>query len=218
MAIFVATRGAPRPSPQGRVTVSLDAGFNARSIGHAMDDALADQGYTAKTVVTGNGVASFNDEGPRFPPSVGATVNYGVRGPWGVAATGQHIGNAWAGGINRTTFTEVSADLATTEGALLITRESGVLRAGVGPAYRRLKAEWSRGLCQCGDPQTSSTAAFGVAAEGFVELPLSGRVFPALRLLARYYPSQKTEYEFVKEPMDAGGLVVTFAVSLAGRF
>jgi hypothetical protein len=218
LAIYVVTRAAPRRSPQGRVTVSLDAGFNPRSLGHVMDDALAGAGYRAKFATSETGIVRFDDEGTPFPPSVGATINYGLRGLWGLAATAQHTPGGWTGGYNPETGVAVSADLASTEGALLVTREAGVVRAGVGPAYRHVKWEWSRGFCQCAGQQTTTGGAPGVAAEALTELPLSGRLFPAFRLLARYYPSQNAEYESLEQPVDTGGLVVTFGVSLATRF
>lgn len=218
LAIYVVTRAAPRQSPQGRVTVSLDAGFNPRSLGHVMDDALGGAGYRAKFAASDLGVVRFEDEGTPYPPSVGATINYGLRGLWGLAATAQHTPGGWSGGYNPETSTAVSADLTSTEGALLVTREAGVVRAGVGPAYRHVRWEWSRGFCQCAGQQTTSGGALGVAAEALAELPLSGRVFPGFRLLARYYPSQNAEYESLEQPVDTGGLVVTFGVSLVTRF
>ena len=88
----------------------------------------------------------------------------------------------------------------------------------MGPAYRHVRWEWSKGFCQCASQQTTSGGALGIAGEALAELPLSGRLFPAFRLLARYYPSQNAEHESLEQPVDTGGLVVTFGVSLVARF
>lgn len=136
-----------------------------------MDDALTGAGYRAKFAASDLGVVRFEDEGTPHPPSVGATVNYGFRGLWGVAATAQHTLGGWSGGYNPETGTAVSADLTSTEGAGLATREVGVVRAGVGPAYRHMTWEWSRGFCQCAGQQTTSGGALGIAGEALAELP-----------------------------------------------
>jgi hypothetical protein len=214
-AIYVATR-SKRQVSAGRVTLSLDAGFNARSLPHVMEDALADRGYGTKMDPTA--IAQFGEQGTRFPPSVGGTVHYGVRGPWGVAATAQHTLKGWSGAFSEETGLAVSANVTSTEGALLVTRETGILRAGVGPAYRQVSWDWTRGFCECTSPQTSSSGALGAAAEAMVELPLSQRVFPTFRVLARYYPSQSSEYEPIGEPLDVSGFVVTMGVGIATRF
>jgi hypothetical protein len=214
-AIYVATR-AKRQLPAGRLTLSLDAGFNLRSLPHVMDDALADRGYDTKMDPTA--VARFAEQGTGFPPSVGGTVHYGVRGPWGVAATAQHTLKGWSGAFSEETGLAVSADVTSTEGALLVTRETGTFRAGVGPAYRQVSWDWTRGFCQCTSQQSSSSGALGAAAEALLALPLSQRVFPTFRVLARYYPSQSSEYEPLGEPLDVSGFVVTMGVGLATRF
>jgi hypothetical protein len=216
VAIYVSTRGQQAPAA-GRVTVSLDAGFDLRSIPAAMDDGLADAGFDAKVLVTEQNVARFSDEGTSSPASVGATVHYGMRGNLGVALSGVHTLQGWSGGYSREVNQAVSARLTSTEGLLLLTRDVGVVRAGVGAAYRQVSWAWASHFCQCSNEQSRSGGAAGAAAEAVVRIPLA-RVVPGFRLLARYYPSQKAEYEPLKGSVDVGGFIVTMGVSLGARF
>lgn len=217
-AIFVGTSSGPVSSRTGRVTVSLDAGFNVASFPRVMDAALADAGYDAKVLVRETGSARFEDPGPSRPASLGATVQYGLSGPWGVALAGVYTLPGWSGGYSAEANQAVSADVTTTEVALLATRETSAVRLGVGPVYRQVQWDWAASFCQCVNEQSGSGGAAGVAAEGLLALPLGSRVVPAFRVLARYYPSQDAEYETLAEPVDVGGFVLTMGLGFVTRF
>jgi hypothetical protein len=124
-----------------------------------------------------------------------------------------------AGGMNPDLETEaVSTTLTSTEAALLVTREASVLRVGVGPSVRMVSWAWTDGYCNCDTQDRSSNAALGVAGELATTLPMgSAPVFPQLKVLARYYPSQRTQFSELDEALQAGGLVLTMGVSLAVR-
>jgi hypothetical protein len=187
--------------------VSLDAGFNLRSLPAAMDAGLADAGFDTRVLVREQSVARFEDEGTSYPASVGATVHYGLRGNLGVALSGVHTLEGWSGGYSRQVNQAVSARLTSTEGVLLLTRELGAFRAGVGAAYRQVGWEWASSFCQCVDERSTTGGAAGAAAEVLVRV-----------LLARYYPSQNAEYEPLKGPVDVGGFIVTMGASFGARF
>lgn len=218
-ALFVSTRTAAQARPQGRMTVSLDAGYNVRSLARVARDALDDQGYTTDYAAAPNGIITGEEDGTMAPPTFGATVHYRMRSGWGGALVVNHTLEGRAGGMNPNLETEaVSTTLTSTEGALLITREPSVLRVGVGPAVRMVNWAWTDGYCNCDTEHRSSNAAIGVAGEVATTLPLgSAPVFPQLKVLARYYPSQRTEFSELGEALQAGGLVLTMGVSLAVR-
>jgi hypothetical protein len=219
-ALFVSTRAEPSMRPQGRVTVSLDAGYNIRSLPLLARDALRAQGYTADYADAPVGISPGQDEGTTTPFTFGGTVNYLLRGGWGGALTVNHTLEGRAGGMDRDRSLEaVSTTLTSSEAALLLTREASVVRVGMGPAVRTASWSWSDGFCDCGTQDKSSNAALGMAGEMAVSLPFgSFAVLPQLRVLARYYPSQSTEFSGLDEPLQAGGVVVTMGLSAAMRF
>lgn len=218
-ALFVSTRTATRSRPQGRLTLSLDAGYNVRSLARVTRDALGDQGYTTNYADAPNGIIVGQEDGTTSPPTFGATVHYRMRSGWGGALAVHHTLEGRAGGMNPDLETSaVSATLTSTEAAVLVTREASVLRAGVGPSVRMVRWAWTDGYCNCDTEDRSSNAALGVAGEVATTLPLgSASVFPQLKVLARYYPSQRTEFSELDEALQAGGLVLTMGVSLAVR-
>jgi hypothetical protein len=218
-ALFVDTRGAAPARPRGRVTVSLDAGYNLRSLPRVAREALRDQGYATNYADAPKGVIAGREDGTTSPPTFGATVHYRATGGWGGALNVNHTLEGRAGGMNRARETAaVSTTLTSTEAALLVTREASVMRVGVGPAVRTVNWAWSDGYCDCGTEDRSTNAALGLAAELATTLPLgSAAVFPQLKVLARYYPSQRTEYSQLDEPLQTGGLVMTMGVSLVVR-
>ena len=218
-ALFVDTRGAEPARPQGRVTVSLDAGYNLRSLPRLAREALNDQGYTSSYADAPTGVIAGREEGTTSPPTFGATVHYRARGGWGGALHVNHTLEGRAGGMDRERETAaVSTTLTSTEAALLVTRQASVMRVGMGPAVRMVRWAWSDGYCDCDTEDRSTNAAVGLAAELATTLPLgSASVFPQLKVLARYYPTQPTEYSELDEALQAGGLVLTMGVSVAMR-
>jgi hypothetical protein len=218
-ALFVGTRGAAPARSQGRVTVSLEAGYNLRSLPKLAREALRDQGYASDYADAPDGVISGREDGTTIPPTFGATVHYRASGGWGGALNVNHTLEGRAGGMDRSRETAaVSTRLTSTEAALLVTREASVMRVGVGPAVRTVSWAWSDGYCDCDTEDRSTNAAVGLAAELATTLPLgSATVFPQLKVLARYYPSQRTEYSELDEALQAGGLVLTMGVSVAVR-
>jgi hypothetical protein len=219
VALFVETRGAAPARPRGRVTVSLDAGYNLRSLPKLAREALRDQGYASDYADAPDGVIAGREDGTTIPPTFGATVHYRARGGWGGALNVNHTLEGRAGGMDRSRETAaVSTTLTSTEAALLVTREASVVRVGVGPAVRVVSWAWSDGYCDCDTEDRSTNAAVGLAADLAITLPLgSSSVFPQLKVLARYYPSQRTEYSELDEALQAGGLVLTMGASLAVR-
>ncbi|HEX2076647.1 MAG TPA: hypothetical protein VHG08_03030 [Longimicrobium sp.] len=217
-AIYVSTRGRAS-APQGRVTISLDGGFNARSLPHGVRDGLSDAGYTRDFAVTELGVVDFADEGTPIPPSIGGTVHYQVRGPMGVGVTAQHTLEGWAGGWDPDRGEAVSAFMTSTEAAVLLTASRNALRVGFGPAVRTVSWNWSRGFCQCADEEESSSTAFGAAWEVAALLPVGrSRVVPQFRAMARWYLAQDPTYTRLPDDVDVGGFAITMGVGLATRF
>lgn len=218
-AIYVSTRGRAASTPPGRLTVSLDAGFTARSLPQGVRDALFDAGYTGDFLETPLGTVRFVDEGTEVPLSVGGGVHYQVRGPVGVGVTVQHTLEGWAGGYDPNRSEAVSAFMASTEAALLLTASRSALRVGFGPAVRTVSWNWSRGFCQCADEEESSSTAPGAAWELAALLPVArSRVLPQFRAVARYYLAQSPSYTRLPDDVDAGGFVLTMGVGLATRF
>lgn len=218
-AIYVATRAAQAGQPArepGRITVSLDGGLSLRSLPRIMEDAFADAGYEPSRVETDRNRVFEHGDAPRAVVSAGGAIHYQVAGAWGVELTGHRDSKGWSGGYNPANDSAYSANVTGTEGTLLATRRVGRARLGAGAAYRQADLTWTNGFCECRDEVKSSTSAFGVAAEGTFELPLRAPVFPAFRLRARYYPSQKVQYRSVD--LEVGGLAVSMHLSLATRF
>jgi hypothetical protein len=218
-AIYVATRAAPEDLPQGRFTVSLDGGIAVRSRLSNLGDALADAGYDKDFKELDNGIVEFTRKGTAQPLVLGGTVAYRAVGPWGVALAGVHTLEGFAAGYNPDTDLALTATMTATEGALLVTRDLNRLRIGVGPALRVVDWTWASGFCQCVDEQGSSDSVIGVALEGafLVRMPRVP-VMPQVRALARYYPSQSTQYAPLGEPLEVGGLVVSLGIGLATVF
>ena len=217
LAIEVATRPLDRPAAPGRVTLSLDAGMDLWSLPHVLRGALADASYTEQELDQQGGTTRFDGPG-MLPPSVSGSVNYAVRGPWGVALMAQHTFEGLAGGYSRERMESVSATVTSTEGALLLARDQRAVRLAAGPIFRQVDWSWARGFCRCNDEQADNSSALGVAGEGRVALPIGTRTVPVFRVLARYYPSQETAYAALAEQVDAGGFVVTASMSVATRF
>lgn len=219
IAIYVATRSASPVEPAGRVTVSVDPGFNILALGPLTEDALDRAGFTQSRKETSRGVTPFEngDAGGR-QPSLGATVHYGVRGPWGVALSGQYTSPVRALGYSPQADTAVTISVSSSEAALLVTGTGRAFRVGVGPVYRRLDAEWAGGFCQCRDPRETASSVVGLAAEGVMQLPVAAHLLPGVRFAARYYPRQELEYPALTEPLDVRGLVLTMGLSLGARF
>lgn len=218
-AIYVATRAAPESLPQGRLTLSVEASFNLVTQASAADDALTDAGYDQDHLEVNQGVVQFQHPGTETPFSVGGTVAYAVAQPWGVALTGLYTFEGTATGYSPDANFAASTSFTSTEGALLATRDVGQVRLGAGPAFRTVNWTWASGMCQCENEQESTSSAFGLAAEGAALLRLPGiPVLPQVRVLARWYPSQETEYSALGEPLEVGGVVVSMGVGLATRF
>jgi hypothetical protein len=218
-ALFVATLSRQEAPSQGRVTLSLDGGVNLISARRIATRGLVDQGYSGKTVPTLSGFRPLEDPGAANPvSSVGASLHYAAREKWGVALTAQHTLEGWAGGYQRETARVVSAMLTSTEGAVLLTRDARWARLGIGPSFRMLDWSWARGSCRCSDEESFSTSAFGAAADVKLMLPVGSRVVPHLRLQARYYLNEETEYSVLQDPVDAGGLVITLSGGLSAHF
>ena len=216
VAIEVATRPLERPAPTGRVTFSLDAGVDLLSLPHVLRNALADAGYDRKELEAQGGVTGF--DGTQLPPSVSGSLHYAVRGGWGVAVMAQHTFTGVGGGYSRERMEAVSAAVTSTEAVLLLSRDARAVRLSAGPVFRQVSWDWARGFCRCEDEQSENSSALGVAGEARVALPFGSRVFPAFRVLARYYPSHETAYERLPAQVDAGGFVVTTGVSVGTRF
>jgi hypothetical protein len=214
VAIFVDTRAAAAAARTGRVTVSVDAGVEVQSFARDVDGAFSDAGFTQKEV----GGERLVDDGSLYPPSVGVTVQYALRGTLGVALAAQHTFEGLGGGYSPQATYSASAGVTSTEAALLATTDIRSLRLSAGPAFRNVRWEWARGFCRCEEKASSSSSAAGLAAEARVSLPLAMRVYPSLRVFARYYPSQEAEYAQLAEPLDVGGLVVTAGLGLSTRF
>lgn len=219
VAIYVATRSVAAVPPAGRLTVSVDPGFDILALGPLTENALDRAGFDQARKETERGVTPFNDPaaGGR-QPVLGATVHYGVRGPWGVALTGQYTWGVRALGYSPAADTAVTITVSSSEAALLATGTGRAFRVGVGPVYRRLDAAWEGGFCQCREPSENTSTALGVAAEGVVQLPLTAHARPGLRFAARYYPTHKLDYAALPEPLDVRGLVLTLGLSLGVRF
>jgi hypothetical protein len=215
-AIYVATRTQPRERRRGRFSLSLDPGFSIRGLARVMDDAFTEAGYGSIAKVDSVTSKHFDVPGVQRPPSVGGTVRYDFQPPWGVAVTGHYTARGWVGGYSSRTDSAFSANLESTEGAVLVTREVGHFRVGAGAAYRQVEWNWASGFRQDAGTESMSTSSVGLAAEGLFELPLRAPVFPVVRVLARYYPSEKVEYHGLET--NAGGLVLTMNLGVATRF
>jgi hypothetical protein len=216
VAVDVATRPLERPAAPGRVTLSLDAGVDLRSLAHGVRGALADAGYDREKLQAQAGTTQF--DGTQLPVTLGAAVHYAVRGPWGVQLVAQHTLEGVGGGYSRERIESVSAAVTSTEAALLVSRDSRAVRLSAGPVFRQVDWSWARGFCRCEEPETDNGSAVGVAGEGRVTLPYGRRVSPAFRVMARYYPSQTSSYSVLTDEVDAGGLVITTSLSVATRF
>jgi hypothetical protein len=218
IAIFVSTRGAPVPR-QGRLTVSLDVGYSVRALPEVALDALRDAGYSEDYESSPGGGGVAQQEGPLRPPGVGATLHYGIRGPWGAGVIVSHTleGRVGAQDPNRS-LEAVTTTMTSTEVALVGTWHGRVLRVGAGPAVRSVSWSWADGFNPSGDREGSTTTGVGMAAELLAALPVRSPVFPQFKVLARYYPSQTTEFSELEDPLEVGGLVVTMGLGVATRF
>lgn len=202
----------------GRVTVSVGAGFNVIALHRVTDDALSRDGFDQDAKYRNGFITPFKGDRDRSnPPSVGGSVHYGVRGPWGVALSGAYTAAAEARGYSAGADTAVTMRVSSSEAALLATGTSRAFRLGVGPVYRRAEQSWVGGFCQCQDPRETTSSALGLAAEGVVEVPI-GPAFPSLRVLARYYPRHELDYGGIPGPVDVGGLFFTMGLDLGVRF
>jgi hypothetical protein len=100
----------------------------------------------------------------------------------------------------------------------MITWQGRVMRVGAGPSLRRASWTWADGYNASAVPQRSTTSSAGAAAELVFALPVQSPVFPQLKVLARYYPSQRTEFAELPGPLEVGGLVATMSVGVATDF
>jgi hypothetical protein len=218
VAIFVSTRGAPVPR-EGRWTLSLDAGYSVRALPEVTLGALRDQGYDEDYADGPNGGGVSVQKGPLHPLGLGGTVQYGVRGAWGAAVIVSHTLKGEVGAQDRSrTLEAVTTAMTSTEAALVATWQGRAIRVGVGPTVRRVRWTWTDGFNEAATPHESTTSAAGAAAELVLALPMRSPVFPQLKVLARYYPSQRTEFAELADPLEVGGLVVTMGVGVATRF
>lgn len=217
VAIEVTARSLDRAPAPGRVTLSLDAGVDLWPLARALRVALGDAGYDRQELPGQEGTTSF-EGASRLVPSVSGSLHYALAGAWGVGVTAQHTPESVGGGYHPERQEAVSAGVTTTEAALLLTRDSRAVRLGVGPAFRRDGWAWAGGFCRCQNEQEYTSSALGAAAEARVSLPYGSRVFPAFRVMARYYVPQETEYGALPEQVEVGGLVVTTSVSVGTRF
>jgi hypothetical protein len=217
VAIEVTSRPLERAAAPGRVTLSLDAGADLWPLAHALRVSLADAGYHRQSLGGQEGTTSF--EGASIiVPSASGSLHYALAGAWGVGLTAQHTLKSVGGGYSPERQEAVSAGVTTTEAALLVTRDSRALRFGVGPVLRRGDWAWARGFCRCQGQQQYTRSELGAAAEARVSLPYGTRVFPAFRVMARYYVPREAEYPLLAEPVDVGGLVVSTSLSVGTRF
>lgn len=218
-AIFVSTRGAPVVH-QGRLTLSLDAGYSVRSLPEVALGALRDQGYSRDYARGPDGGGVGAQRGTVRPLALGGTLNYGIRGHWGGAVLLIHTLEGEVGAQDPDRYLEaVIASMTSTEAALLATWQGRVMRAGAGPAVRNVSWTWTDGYDASPTQETNSSTSVGVAAELAVALPLrTSRVFPQLKVLARYYPSQSSEFSELQDPLEVGGLVATMGLGVATRF
>jgi hypothetical protein len=219
-ALFVETRSLAPERQRGRVTFALEGGFNFRSLAQATRQALREQGYTKEFGSVSSGVVQYAQDGTLTPPVLGASVHYRARGGWGGALAVHRMLESRAGGANPELYlAAVSANVTSTEAALMLTRDVKALRLGAGPALRMVNWTWIDGYCKCDDRETSSSSALGAAAEVRAALPLrSLPISPEFKLLARYYPSQQTEFSRLDDPLEVGGLVVTMGMGISTGF
>ena len=212
-AIEVDTRPLEREALPSRTTLSVDGGLDIWSLAHGMRVALQGAGYHRQET---NGNTGF-ENASALTPSVSASLHF-ASDTWGLALTAQHTFQSVGGGFSPPAQEAASAAVTTTEAAALATRDFRAARVGVGPVYRRTNRDWARDFCRCFDQLSDDANELGVAAEARIALPYGSRVFPGVRVMARWYPPRETDYYVLDEQVDVGGLVVTTSLSLGTRF
>jgi hypothetical protein len=219
-ALFVELRRPDSERPRGRFTVSPEVGFSVLSLPGIARAALSDEGYGGDLKTASGGLVLHGDDGNTNPVVLGGSVHYRMRGPWGGALGVYHTLEGQAAGADPTRYLEaVSSRVTSTEATLLLTRQAAALRLGVGPAVRTVDWSWADAYCECDDRETSGSTAVGVAGEIVAALPVASLpVFPEFKLLARYYPSQQSEFSKFSEPLEVGGLVLTMGLGIATQF
>lgn len=218
-AIFVSTRAEP-VARQGRVTLSLDAGYTLLSVAQAAQGALREQGYT-KHYADGPGGGGMNaQEGTVSPMSLGATAHYAVRRGWGAGLIVNYTLEGRVGAQDPDRHLEaVTTRMTSAEAAVVATLQGRVARLSAGPAFRRVNWTWTDGFSESSQPEKNSSTAIGLATDLALALPIgNGRAFPQLKVLGRYYPSQSTAFSEMENPLQVGGLVATMGVGIATRF
>ncbi|HST58931.1 MAG TPA: hypothetical protein VLK84_09590 [Longimicrobium sp.] len=219
-ALFVDLQRPGSERPRGRLTVSPEVGFSVLSLAGIARAALSDEGYVGDLKTSSGGTVLHGDAETTNPVVLGGSVHYRMRGAWGGALGVYHTLEGQAAGADPTRYLEaVSSRVTSTEATLLLTRQAAALRVGAGPAVRMVDWSWADAYCECDDRETSGSTAVGVAGEVVASLPVSSLpVFPQFKVLARYYPSQQSEFSKLGEPLEVGGLVLTMGVGIATHF
>jgi hypothetical protein len=218
--ILVVMRGSP-PAPRGRFTVAVHGGSSVVSISSSARRGMEGAGYDAPFIRYADAIVAFKKEGTTVPVAVGGTLNYRMRGRWGIALTGMHTRAAWAGGFKSTAppVRAISTTATTSEGAVLVTADQRVFHVGVGPVFQRVDWEWASKPCQCSDLSASRTSSIGVAGEVVMSIPVPRvPLRPSMRLFGRYYPEQEIKAGATGERLQVGGFVMTIGVGLATNF
>lgn len=217
-ALFVFTRGAP-VRYEGRVTLSLDVGYTVRSLPEVTRAALAERGYQEPYSNAPNGGGLQVAKGTMHPVSLGGSLHYGIRGAWGAGLTVSHTLEGEVGLQDPARSLEaVVATLTSTEAAILATWQGPAVRVGAGPAVRSVRWTWTEGYNASPARESDRSSAVGVATEMVLEIPVRTVVSPQLKVTARYYPSQSTEFSELEGPLEVGGMVVTMGLGVATRF
>ncbi|WP_420125496.1 hypothetical protein [Longimicrobium sp.] len=218
--LLVATRSSTL-SPRERFTVSVHAGMSVSSISSLVERGMEKAGYEDPFVRYRDVIVAFKSPATTVPLAVGGTINYRMRGRWGMALTGLHTRAAWAGRFKPVAppLKAVSTTATTSEGAVLITADQSVFRVGVGPAFQRADWEWASAPCQCEDLSATRTSAFGAAGEIVASIPLPRvPVRPSMRVFGRYYPDQEIEAGATGERFQVGGFTMAIGLGLSTHF
>lgn len=218
--ILVAMRSSAL-NPRERFTASFHAGMSVSSISSSVQRGMEGAGYDAPFIRYRDVIVAFKNQGTAVPVAVGGTINYRMRGRWGIALTGLHTRAAWAGGFKPVAppVKAISTTATTSEGAVLVTADQSVFRLGVGPVFQRVDWEWASAPCQCSDLSATRTSSTGAAGEMVVSIPVPRvPVRPSMRVFGRYYPEQEIEAGATGERLQVGGFTMAIGVGLSTHF
>jgi hypothetical protein len=208
-------------APRGRFTASFHAGMSVASISSSVQRGMKGAGYDAPFIRYRDAIVAFKNPQTTVPVAVGGTINYRMRGRWGIALTGLHTRAAWAGGFKSTAppVKAISTTATTSEGAVLVTADQSVFRLGVGPVFQRVDWDWASAPCQCSDLSARRTSSTGAAGEIVMSIPVARvPVRPSMRVFGRYYPEQEIEAGATGERLQVGGFMMTIGVGMATHF